>query len=62
MGVKFGLFYMCWLLLLIGYCVLLIFEGRKFLIKNIGLENVGVELDKIGVIKVRLFIDVLVVL
>lgn len=34
------------------------FEGRKPSTKNIGLENVGVELDKVGAIKVSLFVDV----
>lgn len=36
-------------------------EGRKPSTKNIGLETVGVELDKSGAIKVSLFADVSVV-
>ena len=34
---------------------MLTFEGRKPSTKNIGLEGVGVELDKVGAIKVSLF-------
>lgn len=44
-----------------GHCALLAFEGRKPSTKNIGLESVGVELDKIGAIKVSLFTEVLVI-
>lgn len=39
----------------------MICEGRKFLIKNIGLEDVGVELDKIGVIKVSINVWILMI-
>jgi hypothetical protein len=40
------------------YCVMFTFEGRKPSTKNIGLESVGVELEKSGAIKVSSLMDV----